>query len=83
MDKAKLIELLNVWGETFRSAYTTCPEHVGGKAARGAHEQNMGTVSGEFPPKTLPHDVEVVFESNCAASFDRHLPTFETYEGGG
>ena len=193
MDKAKFIELLNVWGESFRSAHTTVPQHVGGMTVRAAYEQNLGTVdrmiravlglaalvllggglvdesvafavvavaivllltslwglcplyvpfgistapkpqSGhaaaigrlcanrrrpvplsestldnvaefaespescaavapaerecfgmydEFPPKTLPRDIQVVLEAQSAASFDRHLPTFEAHDGG-
>ena len=83
MDKAKLIERLNVWEKTYRSAHATGPEHAGGKVAKGADEQNNGTVGGEFPPNTLPRDVRDVFESSCGASPDRHLPAFKAYDGGG
>ena len=39
MDKAKLIELLNEWEETFRRGHTTYPEDVEGTVAKGADEQ--------------------------------------------
>ena len=86
MDKAKLIELLNVWGETFRSALDKAPASAELRepcaAVAPAERESLGMYD-EFPPKTLPRDVPVVFESSCAASPDRHLPAFKAYDGGG